>query len=195
MAKPRIEFICQSCGAVAPRWQGRCDSCGAWNSLVEEVVGAPAQGAGKGRVFTLSDLGTATIPPPRIKTGIGEFDRVIGGGFVPGSVLLLGGEPGIGKSTLLIQVCGALARQNHRIVYISGEEAIDQVRLRAERLSLAQAAIEFAAETKVEDIVTTLRDGSTPALLIIDSIQTMWTEVIEAAPGTVTQVRGAAQAL
>ncbi len=195
MARARTSFICQSCGAVAPRWQGRCDACGAWNSLTEETISAPAQGAGKGRVFALSDLGTATIPPPRITTGIGEFDRVIGGGFVPGSVLLLGGEPGIGKSTLLIQVCGALARQDHRIVYISGEEAIDQVRLRAERLSLTQAAIEFAAETKVEDIVATLRDSSTPALLIIDSIQTMWTEVIEAAPGTVTQVRGAAQAL
>jgi DNA repair protein RadA/Sms len=195
MARARTSFICQSCGAVAPRWQGRCDACGAWNSLIEETIGAPARGLGKGRVFALSELGTATIPPPRITTGIGEFDRVIGGGFVPGSVLLLGGEPGIGKSTLLTQVCGALARQNRRVTYISGEEAIDQVRLRAERLNLAHETIEFAAETKVEDIVATLRDGAAPALLVIDSIQTMWTEMVEAAPGTVTQVRGAAQAL
>jgi DNA repair protein RadA/Sms len=194
MAKARTSFICQSCGAVAPRWQGRCGACGAWNSLTEETIGTPLK-VGKGRIFALLDLGTTTIAPPRIKTGIGEFDRVIGSGFVPGSVLLLGGEPGIGKSTLLIQVCGALARQSHRIVYISGEEAIDQVRLRAERLSLTRAAVEFAAETKVEDIVATLRDGRAPALLVIDSIQTMWTEAIEAAPGTVTQVRGAAQAL
>jgi DNA repair protein RadA/Sms len=194
MAKARTSFICQSCGAVAPRWQGRCDACGAWNSLTEETIGTPLK-IGKGRIFVLLDLGTTTIAPPRIKTGIDEFDRVIGSGFVPGSVLLLGGEPGIGKSTLLIQVCGALARQKHRIVYISGEEAIDQVRLRAERLGLAQAPIEFAAETKVEDIIATLRESTTPALLVIDSIQTMWSETIEAAPGTVTQVRGAAQAL
>jgi DNA repair protein RadA/Sms len=195
VAKTRTSFVCQSCGAVAPRWQGRCDACGAWNSLIEETISSPAQSLGKGRVFALSDLGTATIPPPRITTGIGEFDRVIGGGFVPGSVLLLGGEPGIGKSTLLTQVCGALARHNHRVTYISGEEAIDQVRLRAERLDLAQDRIEFAAETKVEDIIVTLREGPAPALLVIDSIQTMWTETVEAAPGTVTQVRGAAQAL
>ncbi len=195
MAKPRIEFVCQSCGAVAPRWQGRCDSCGAWNSLVEETVGAPSRSAGKGRVFALFDLGTATLPPPRTTTRIDEFDRVLGGGLVPGSVLLLGGEPGIGKSTLLIQVCGALAAQKRRVVYISGEEAIDQVRLRAERLGLVRAGVEFAAETKVEDVVATLHEGPAPALLVMDSIQTMWTGTVEAAPGTVTQVRGAAQAL
>ncbi|MFZ0729689.1 MAG: DNA repair protein RadA [Methylovirgula sp.] len=195
MVKSRIAFICQSCGAVAPRWQGRCDSCGAWNSFVEETVGVPSRGAGKGRVFALFDLGTATLPPPRLTTGIGEFDRVLGGGFVPGSVLLLAGEPGIGKSTLLIQVCGALAAQNRRVVYISGEEAIDQVQLRAERLGLTRAGVEFAAETKVEDIVATLHDARAPGLLVIDSIQTMWTETVEAAAGTVTQVRGTAQAL
>ncbi len=118
-----------------------------------------------------------------------------GGGFVPGSVLLLGGEPGIGKSTLLIQVCGALATQGLGVVYISGEEAIDQVRLRADRLGHAQAPVGFAAETKVEDIVATLRQRRPPALLVIDSIQTMWTDVVDSVPGTVTQVRGAAQAL
>lgn len=200
MAKARASFICQSCGAVAPRWQGRCDACGAWNSLVEENIASgigaqAALGAAKGRVFALSDLAAETPPLPRVKTGIGELDRVTGGGFVPGSVLLLGGEPGIGKSTLLIQACATLARQKRRVVYISGEEAVDQVRLRAQRLGLSGSAIELAAETKVEDIVATLQEGRSPALLVIDSIQTMWTQIVEAVPGTVTQVRAAAQAL
>ena len=198
MAKARTTFVCQSCGAVAPRWQGRCDSCGAWNSMIEETSGVatpPAFAGGKGRIFALSDLAGASEPAPRVMTGIGEFDRVTGGGFVPGSVLLLGGEPGIGKSTLLIQACGALAAQGLGVVYISGEEAIDQVRLRAERLGLAHAPVAFAAETKVEDIVATLRQSRPPALLVIDSIQTMWTDAVESVPGTVTQVRGAAQAL
>ncbi|MGA7975279.1 MAG: DNA repair protein RadA, partial [Pseudolabrys sp.] len=132
---------------------------------------------------------------PRVACGIGELDRVTGGGFVKGSVLLLGGDPGIGKSTLLIQTTAALARAGERSVYISGEEAIAQVRLRAERLGLADANVELAAETAVEDIIATLSDGKTPRLIIIDSIQTMWTDAIESAPGTVTQVRGAAQAL
>src|SRR5580692_9957141 len=166
--------------------------------MIEESPNAgapPALTGGKGRVFALSDLGGASEPAPRVVTGIGEFDRVTGGGFVPGSVLLLGGEPGIGKSTLLIQVCGALATQGLGVVYISGEEAIDQVRLRADRLGHAQAPVGFAAETKVEDIVATLRQSRPPALLVIDSIQTMWTDVVDSVPGTVTQVRGAAQAL
>jgi DNA repair protein RadA/Sms len=200
MAKTRASFVCQSCGAVAPRWQGRCDACGAWNSLAEEGfasgIGARAAlGAAKGRIFALSDLDAQTTPMPRLTSGIDELDRVTGGGFVPGSVLLLGGEPGIGKSTLLIQACGALARQHRRVVYISGEEAVDQVRLRAQRLALGNAAIELAAETKVEDIIATLQQGACPALLVIDSIQTMWTELVDAVPGTVTQVRAAAQAL
>jgi DNA repair protein RadA/Sms len=200
MAKTRASYVCQNCGAVAPRWQGRCDACGAWNSLAEEGhatgIGAQAaQGAAKGRVFTLTGLDTETAQMPRLTSGISEFDRVTGGGFVPGSVLLLGGEPGIGKSTLLIQVCAALARQNRRVVYISGEEAVDQVRLRAQRLALADTPVELAAETKVEDIIATLREGRCPSVLIIDSIQTMWTQLVDAVPGTVTQVRAAAQAL
>jgi DNA repair protein RadA/Sms len=200
MAKTRTSFICQSCGAITPRWQGRCESCGAWNSIVEDSgtagIGAQAaRGARKGRIFSLSDLAQASPPPPRIETSIGELDRVTGGGFVPGSVLLLGGEPGIGKSTLLIQACATLAAKNHRIVYISGEEAVDQIRLRAERLGLAKAGVELGAETNVEDIVATLAEGRRPSLLVIDSIQTMWSELVESTPGTVTQVRGAAQIL
>ncbi|PNE10396.1 MAG: DNA repair protein RadA [Beijerinckiaceae bacterium] len=201
MAKSHASFVCQNCGAVSQRWQGRCDSCGAWNSIIEESaasgIGAMAiQGARKGRVFGLLSLiekdHTAT---PRITTGIVELDRVTGGGFVPGSVLLLGGEPGIGKSTLVIQACAALAAKDLRVVYISGEEAVDQVRLRALRLGLAAAPVELAAETGVEDIVATLSHGKRPSLVVIDSIQTMWTGLIESTPGTVSQVRGAAQAL
>jgi DNA repair protein RadA/Sms len=200
MAKLRTSFVCQNCGAVSPRWQGRCDACGAWNSFAEEGlatgIGAQAAiGSAKGRVFALADLDAETEPMPRLTSGIAEFDRVTGGGFVPGSVLLLGGEPGIGKSTLLIQVCAALAQKRRRVIYISGEEAVDQVRLRAQRLGLASAGIELAAETKVEDIIATLQQGPCPALLIIDSIQTMWTQMAEAVPGTVTQVRASAQAL
>jgi DNA repair protein RadA/Sms len=201
MAKSHASFVCQNCGAVSQRWQGRCDSCGAWNSIIEESaasgIGAMAiQGARKGRVFgLLSLIEKDHTAAPRITTGIVELDRVTGGGFVPGSVLLLGGEPGIGKSTLVIQACAALAAKDLRVVYISGEEAVDQVRLRALRLGLAAAPVELAAETGVEDIVATLSHGKRPSLVVIDSIQTMWTGLIESTPGTVSQVRGAAQAL
>ena len=154
------------------------------------------QGARKGRVFgLLSLIEKDHTAAPRITTGIVELDRVTGGGFVPGSVLLLGGEPGIGKSTLVIQACAALAAKDLRVVYISGEEAVDQVCLRALRLGLAAAPVELAAETGVEDIVATLSHGKRPSLVVIDSIQTMWTGLIESTPGTVSQVRGAAQAL
>ena len=198
MAKARSTFICQNCGAVSPRWMGRCEDCDAWNSFVEE--GAPAgigarNAIGKGRVFALEGLSGNSPEAPRIVSGISELDRVTGGGFVPGSVLLLGGEPGIGKSTLLIQACAALAERGERVVYISGEEAVAQVRLRARRLGLDKAPVELAAETSVEDIAATLGEGKVPALLIIDSIQTMWTSTVESAPGTVTQVRAAAQGL
>ncbi len=199
--KARASFVCQNCGAVSQRWQGRCEACGAWNSILEETatsgIGAQAaRSATKGRVFELMGLSDASRPSaPRMLTGIGELDRVSGGGFVPGSVLLLGGEPGIGKSTLLIQACAQLAAKGERVIYISGEEAVDQVRLRAERLGLAKAPVELAAETSVEDILATLGQGRKPALVVIDSIQTMWTQAIESAPGTVTQVRGSAQAL
>ena len=200
MAKTRTTFVCQSCGNVAPRWQGRCEACSAWNSMIEDggAVGIGAQAARtakKGRVFALGTLDTDEQPQPRLLTGIDELDRVVGGGFVAGSALLLGGEPGIGKSTLLIQACAALAQRGERVVYISGEEAMDQVRLRAARLGLGAAPVELAAETGVDDIIATLSQGRPPALVIIDSIQTMWTDSIDSSPGTVTQVRGSAQAL
>ena len=155
----------------------------------------PGRPPRKGRRFALEPLAGAAHDAPRLASGVAEFDRVTGGGFVRGSVLLLGGDPGIGKSTLLIQVAAALARAGQRAIYISGEEAVAQVRLRAERLGLAGAPVELAAETSVEDIVATLSEGEVPRLIIIDSIQTMWTDMVESAPGTVTQVRASAQSL
>ncbi|HEU4519433.1 MAG TPA: DNA repair protein RadA [Microvirga sp.] len=203
MAKRQPNFICQSCGAVYNRWKGKCEACGGWNSIVEETGSAnPMAGPvatrparAKGRVFPLEGLAGETREAPRTPSGIAELDRVTGNGFVRGSVILLGGDPGIGKSTLLMQASAALALQGHRVAYISGEEAVAQVRLRAERLGLGAAPVELASETNVEDIVATLSAGRPPALAIIDSIQTMWTETVESAPGTVTQVRGSAQSL
>jgi len=201
MARPRrtITFVCQNCGAVTGRWQGKCEACGEWNTIVEENTAAPGPVTGrlprKGRVFALEPLAGKARDAPRLTSGMIELDRVIGGGFVRGSVVLVGGDPGIGKSTLLIQAAAVMATKGHRAIYISGEEAVAQVRLRADRLGLAQAPVELAAETSVEDIVASLAEGKTPQLVIIDSIQTMWTDAVDAAPGTVTQVRSAAQAL
>jgi DNA repair protein RadA/Sms len=200
MARRAQSFVCQNCGAAHSRWQGKCDACGEWNTLVEEGAGAtgaagPGRAPRKGRVIALEPLLGETHDAPRLACGMPEFDRVTGGGFVRGSVLLVGGDPGIGKSTLLLQAAAALARAGHRTVYISGEEAVAQIRMRADRLGLAGAALELAAETSVEDIVATLAAGALPRLVVIDSIQTMWTDAVDAAPGTVTQVRGAAQAL
>ena len=200
MSRRALTFVCQNCGAVYGRWQGKCDSCGEWNTVAEETGALPAAaGPGKphrkGRPFVLHPLAGTADDAPRTPCGLAELDRVTGGGFVRGSVLLVGGDPGIGKSTLLIQAAAAIARAGHRAVYISGEEAVAQVRLRAARLGLAQATVELAAETAVEDIVATLSDGKTPRLVVVDSIQTMWTDSVESAPGTVSQVRGAAQIL
>lgn len=201
MGKSRTQFVCQNCGSASPRWSGRCDSCGEWNSLVEEgaetgVGAAPSVArAGRGHAVELVSLAGAIDEAPRLPTGIAELDRVTGGGFVPGSALLVGGDPGIGKSTLLTQAAAALARNGRKIVYVSGEEAVAQVRLRAQRLGAVEANIALAAETSVENIIATLRTGEPPALLIIDSVQTLWTETADSAPGTVTQVRAAAQAM
>ncbi len=195
MAARAQNFVCQNCGASAARWAGRCEACGEWNTFVEESAAAPARSLRKGRLFVIEPLKGEAQETPRLASGIAEFDRVTGGGLVRGSVLLLGGDPGIGKSTLLIEVAAAFARNRQRAVYISGEEAVAQVRLRAGRLGLAEAAVEIAAETSIEDIVTTLSQGPAPNLLVIDSIQTMWTRAVDAAPGTVTQVRGAAAEL
>ena len=200
MAKSRSAFICQSCGAVYPRWSGRCDACGEWNTIVEELtdsgVGAgPKAAKAGGKPAQLVPLSGETESAARVETGIAELDRVTGGGFVKGSALLVGGDPGIGKSTLLLQAAAALAGRKRRVVYVSGEEAIAQVRLRAQRLGLGDADVLLAAETNVEIVLATLEQGQTPDLVIIDSIQTLWTERVDSAPGTVTQVRTSAQAL
>jgi DNA repair protein RadA/Sms len=204
MAKRHPSFVCQECGAVYNRWKGKCEACGGWNTIAEEAGGAASPMAGpvatrpsraKGRIFPLEGLTGEIKEAPRTPSGIGELDRVTGGGFVHGSIILLGGDPGIGKSTLLMQATAALAMRGERVAYISGEEAVAQVRLRAERLGLGHAPVELASETNVEDIIATLSQGRPPALAIIESIQTMWTETVESAPGTVTQVRGSAQAL
>src|SRR3989449_1373817 len=198
MARRETTFVCQNCGAAYGRWQGKCDACGEWNTISEESSARaqlPGRAPRKGRLFALEPLAGAGRDAPRLASGLAELDRVTGGGFVRGSVLLLGGDPGIGKSTLLIQVAATLARGGHRAAYISGEEAVAQVRLRAERLGLAGAQVELAAQTSLEGIVATLGERATPRLVIVDSIQTMWTDLVEAAPGTVTQVRASAQAL
>lgn len=201
MAKAKSQFICQDCGAVSPRWSGKCDSCEQWNTLVEEraesgVGAAPgARRLNGGHAVELVAMDGDMDEAPRLPTGIAEFDRVTGGGLVPGSALLVGGDPGIGKSTLLTQAAAALARAGHRVVYVSGEEAVAQVRLRARRLNAVEERIGLAAETSVENILATLKSGPPPALMIIDSIQTLWSDTVESAPGSVTQVRASAQAM
>lgn len=200
MASPKIQFVCQNCGATHPRWSGRCDSCSEWNTLVEEspstgVATGPGKPLKKGRVVPLEALDGDTREEPRIESGIAEFDRVTGGGLVRGSALLVGGDPGIGKSTLLMQASAALAKKGHPVVYVSGEEAVAQVRLRAQRLGAATAPVMLIAETNIENIITTLEASQKPALVVIDSIQTLWTDRVESAPGTVSQVRSSAQAM
>ena len=198
MAAAAERFVCQECGASASKWAGRCDSCGAWNTIVEETpVDAPPRGlsAGKGRAIALAALDGAAEDGPRESTGIAEFDRVCGGGLVPGSAILIGGDPGIGKSTLVIQVLAALARQDLGCVYVSGEEAVDQVRGRARRLGIAEAPVKLATATNVRDILTTLEGNAGLRAFAIDSIQTQFVDSIGSAPGTVAQVRASAQAL
>ncbi|MGY6532030.1 DNA repair protein RadA [Glycocaulis sp.] len=201
MPRSDAVYVCQSCGAVHAKWAGRCDDCGSWNSLQEETPAAPlgTQASGPKRStrrsrLELVDLGSATEDPPRFETGMAEFDRVAGGGLVPGSAVLVGGDPGIGKSTLLLQAAARLARAGQRAVYISGEEAADQVRRRARRLGLADAPVALAAETSLESILDGLKSDP-PAIAVLDSIQTLWSDQLAAAPGTVAQVRACAQEL
>ncbi len=194
MAKPTSRYVCQSCGAVSSKWVGRCEACGEWNTIVEEAV-TPRPGtaarAGAGKPVAFVGLAGAADPPPRAGTGIAELDRVLGGGLVPGSAVLVGGDPGIGKSTLMLQAAAALSRAGRRTVYISGEESIDQVRLRARRLGVIDAPLELAAAINLRDITAALERAPQAELVVIDSIQTMWLDSIESAPGTVAQVRAA----
>lgn len=200
MARQKTQFVCQSCGTVHARWAGKCDGCGAWNTIVEDspaggIGGGPGRQARKGTPVALTSLSGDIEDAPRIRTEIAELDRVTGGGIVRGSAMLVGGDPGIGKSTLLMQAAAALSRRGHRVIYVSGEEAIAQVRLRAQRLGAADCDVQLAAETNVEDILATLAAENRSDLVIIDSIQTLWSDMAESAPGTVTQVRTSAQAM
>ena len=202
MAKTQARYACQQCGAVAPRWAGRCESCGAWNSLVEEVPrAAPPKslgaegGRGRSRGLDFVPLRGDSAGPPRRLIGIAELDRVCGGGLVPGSTILVGGDPGIGKSTLLLQAAASLAAHGGAAAYITGEEAIDQVRLRAERLGVADTPVRLASAGSVRDIIAALDSGRGPDVVIVDSIQTMYLDTLDSSPGTVSQVRGAAQEL
>jgi DNA repair protein RadA/Sms len=196
MAKSSPAFTCTACGAAHAKWAGRCDACGAWNSIVEEapLSAAPKSLGAKGRTIALSGLSTEDTPPPRASSGMEELDRVLGGGLVPASAILVGGDPGIGKSTLLLQAAASFARAGHKSLYISGEEAAAQIRMRAQRLGLSDAPVILGAETNLRDILTTL-DAERPALAVIDSIQTMWLDSVESAPGSVSQVRAAAHEL
>lgn len=196
LAKSKTQFVCQECGAVTNKWAGKCEACNGWNTLVEE---APPEATpkglsvAKGRRIKFVGMEGERKQTPRRTTGIAELDRVLGGGLVAGSAILVGGDPGIGKSTILLQAAANMSKGG-RVAYISGEEAVDQLRLRASRLGLGQATVELAAATNVRDIVTTL-DADPPAVAVIDSIQTMFVDNVESAPGSVSQVRTSAHEL
>jgi DNA repair protein RadA/Sms len=192
-------FTCTACGAAHTKWSGRCEACGAWNTIVEEAPlsagpAAKSLGGARGAKVALSTLATSEQEPPRVASGMGELDRVLGGGLVPASAILVGGDPGIGKSTLLLQAAASFARAGLKCIYVTGEEASAQVRMRAARLGLQDAPVLLAAETNLRDILTTL-ETEKPGLAVIDSIQTMWADNVDSAPGSVAQVRAAAHEL
>lgn len=205
MAKVKISYVCRNCGATYPRWQGQCRECGEWNSL-EEIVTAPeasrgraaaeramsgfAGAAGSG-VLVLSEVRTGATT--RLPSGYHEFDRVLGGGIVPGSVVLIGGTPGAGKSTLLLQTVCRLSSM-HRVLYVTGEESLEQVALRAQRLQLPTQQVRIAAETSV-DTICALASAEKPQVLVVDSIQVMHVSGVDSAPGSQSQVRESAAAL
>jgi DNA repair protein RadA/Sms len=195
--KKRSHFVCQSCGSVSAKWSGRCDACGEWDCIVEEVVDSNiATKASNAQVIEFEALSGNTQPVSRVETASKELDRVLGGGAVQGSVVLIGGDPGIGKSTLVLQLLSALASQGQQVVYVSGEESSDQVRLRAKRLNVSDAPINLLSSTSVEEIIASLEKSSNSTdFLVIDSIQTMHMEDIASAPGTVSQVRASAARL
>jgi DNA repair protein RadA/Sms len=197
MARDGAVYVCQACGAVQAKWSGQCPACGEWNTLVEEVQANRAPGAlkptkgARRRGLEFETLEAETPEPPRIVIGVSEFDRVCGGGVVPGSALLLAGDPGVGKSTLLLQVCANAAMGGAKVAYISGEEAVEQIRSRAARMGVAQAPVKLAAETALRDTLEAVR-AEPFDLVVIDSIQTLWSDQLEAGPGSVAQVRACA---
>ncbi|MCF2903469.1 DNA repair protein RadA [Octadecabacter sp. CECT 8868] len=193
-------FTCTACNASTSKWSGKCDGCGEWNTIeeVKPLSAGPrskkAMGAARGKTIPLTDLATEEAEPPRTLSGVGELDRTLGGGLVKASAILVGGDPGIGKSTLLLQAAARFARNGLKVLYISGEESRSQVQMRARRLGLTESPVKLASETNLRDILTTL-ETEKPDFVIIDSIQTMWLDTVEAAPGSVSQVRSAAHEL
>ncbi|CAN5174637.1 DNA repair protein RadA [soil metagenome] len=196
MARDGAIYVCQSCGATHGKWAGQCNACNAWNTIVEESRAVPPgalkpSSGVRARCVTFESLMSETPEPPRIVTGVTEFDRVCGGGVVPGSAILLSGDPGVGKSTLLLDVAGRAALKGARVAYISGEEAIEQIRARARRMGLEKAPVALASATALRDILGTLKREPFD-IVIIDSVQTLWSDAHEAGPGSVTQVRACA---
>ena len=197
MSKTNNIYICQECGTEHNKWIGKCPDCGGWNTLHEETVTQIPKGMkrdSKTTALEFSSLKSTSQTAERYATHVSEFDRVCGGGIVPGSVLLVGGDPGIGKSTLLLQIAAKLSG-SMGCAYISGEEGLDQIRLRARRLEVEGAAVNLAAETNLRRIIATLESKDAPKVAIIDSIQTMFLDSLESAPGTVSQVRTCTQEL
>ena len=198
MAKSSSQYVCQSCGAVHSKWAGRCDACGEWNSIVEESVNTTpkAMKVGKSKGLEIASLADIVQPHSRETTGIAELDRVLGGGLVNGSAILLGGDPGIGKSTLLLQAASTLARGGREVLYVSGEESLTQIQLRSQRLGLTNAPLKLATATSVRDILGSIDvAANAPDVVVIDSIQTMYVDSLDSAPGTVAQVRASTHEL
>ncbi len=196
MARTQHQYICNSCGNITMKWAGKCDACNEWNTITEEIIEENIPkglniAKNKGRTLKFELLANKEKKKiDRNLTGNNEFDRVCGGGLVSGSALLIGGDPGIGKSTLLLQISCSIAYKNQRCIYVSGEEAIEQIRLRAERLGLLDSPVELASATNVRDIIASMEDKDNPvSMMVIDSIQTMYVDIVDSAPGTVTQVR------
>jgi DNA repair protein RadA/Sms len=191
MAKTRTQYVCQNCGAVSPRWVGQCGECGEWNTVIEALAPAPkraggyAAAAGNSRVERLDSVSLENVP--RVSSGSAEMDRVLGGGVVPGAVILIGGDPGIGKSTLLLQLLAHL-ESVYRTLYVTGEESLTQVRLRAERLGLPRLDLPVLAETRVEAVLAEV-ESLKPGFVVLDSIQTLYTDALDSAPGSVSQLR------
>jgi DNA repair protein RadA/Sms len=201
MAKPRTQYVCSDCGGASPKWAGQCPACGAWNTLVEARLEAashrysPASRPGIVAAADVADLGAIeATEQPRIPSGLEEFDRVLGGGLVPGGVVLIGGDPGIGKSTLLLQALAVLAQQGRRVLYVSGEESGAQVALRARRMGLEAASLRLMAEIQLERIEAAIA-AERPEVVVVDSIQTLFSEALTSAPGSVAQVRECAAQL
>ncbi|RYY69978.1 MAG: DNA repair protein RadA, partial [Comamonadaceae bacterium] len=200
MAKEKSVYVCSECGGSSPKWLGKCPACGAWNTLIEQVAAPPAPAGGQNRLGAMSYASLAGVSEltvlseieardiDRTSTGIEELDRVLGGGIVPGGVTLIGGDPGIGKSTLLLQATDALQNAGQLALYVTGEESGAQVAMRARRLGLDRSQVQVMAEIQLEKILATL-DAHRPAIAVIDSIQTVYSDQLTSAPGSVAQVR------